>query len=136
MKELVLVWRQAWYFPMQLLKLIHLVPVRIIFQARCITVKYNSATIGIEENKIEECFPVYPNPANSEIIIQPKEFKENYTLNISDISGRIILFKNISSSNKTIIETNEFADGIYFISAKTESGKLFCSKKIIVQHKN
>jgi hypothetical protein len=77
---------------------------------------------------------VYPNPANEEVIISSKETSEDYFMIFCDLTGRTIYsLKNISGE-KSIINTSDFENGIYFLSVETANGKIISQKKIVVQH--
>lgn len=80
----------------------------------------------VTENFKQQIFNVYPNPVKNVLTITAKE---NLFYAIYDISGRKIL-ENDLLVGVQIVQLDTLESGIYFLSAKTSTGKLF-SKKII-----
>lgn len=74
-------------------------------------------------------FKIYPNPTNGyfTIISNQKEIKR---ISIIDMTGKIVLEKNIYSK-KSNIDMTSFSNGIYFIKIQTES--FIINKKIVIQ---
>ncbi len=75
---------------------------------------------------------VYPNPANSHLIIDTDDangLKKQITL--TDLSGRIIHSQN-TFSRSTLLNTEKFANGIYLITIAAQSNNI--TKKIIIRH--
>jgi len=80
---------------------------------------------GLTENSIL----IYPNPTNSTINIQ---FGSNFKgiLNLCDISGKVILTKEISTINSEF-SVKQFSAGTYFLQFASE-GKILV-KKIVIE---
>jgi uncharacterized delta-60 repeat protein len=74
-------------------------------------------------------FKLYPNPADSNLIIKSNEIIED--LKIIDINGRVLI-SNTPKTKDLIINLQQISNGIYFIKIKTNKG--FGSKKIVVKH--
>lgn len=75
---------------------------------------------------------IYPNPANSYLIIDTDDadgMKKLITL--TDLSGRIIHSQN-TFSRKTLLNTEGLANGIYLIILTAQSNNI--TKKIIIRH--
>ena len=66
-------------------------------------------------------FQIYPNPVADEFSVSGIEFHAGNTISITDLAGRILLKKNISSAEMKM-DVSDFASGIYFIELKTEKG--------------
>jgi hypothetical protein len=80
------------------------------------------------EDKTSVNFHIYPNPANSEIIIfSPRNIINS--MRIFDISGNLITSRKINS-NETKIDLSSLENGIYFICCHTENGLI--REKIVV----
>lgn len=75
-------------------------------------------TIGIQENNGKQEVMVYPNPSNSNIHLNANEEKIN-ELSIFDVSGRKMEF---NQDSKEHINISDLKPGVYFITAKTQSG--------------
>ncbi len=71
---------------------------------------------------------IYPNPANSSVTITATEADR---VVFSDISGRVVYEKAIS--NKITINTEEFENGIYFLSLLKNNIILSTEKLIVVR---
>jgi hypothetical protein len=100
--------------------------------------KYINATygcwIGVHENELEEIkFEVYPNPASSEAVISLTGLKKGrqYTLTISDISGRVYYTTFLEAYQEINIPVDALSDGIYLLNLNT--GRNIITKKLVIQ---
>jgi hypothetical protein len=75
-------------------------------------------------------FDFYPNPADQSLIINADLNKG--TVQLTDISGRIIVSQPITSK-QTTIETSQIPAGVYFIELMVENRKL-SNQKLIIAH--
>jgi hypothetical protein len=100
-----------------------------------LSVVCDSSSIGIMENPLNKCdISIYPMPFESMITFEFTKNVENMNLNLYDVYSRLIYSKNISSSNKIIIQNIKFSDGIYFYTISSNnnvinSGKIIKTKK-------
>ncbi len=104
------------------------------------TVKYRMGTFasvtGIKENREQDLFSVYPNPASDNLNIQLSSSfqKEKITVSVSTVLGNEVYSSEMDPANNIIsLTTKNFADGIYFI--KVQSGTTMGTKKIIINTK-
>ncbi len=74
-------------------------------------------------------FSIYPNPANDVVNIDLEENKEWDRLQLIDVSGKVVIDKNITSNSITL-NTSELDRGVYFINLIGEQKKE--SKKLIL----
>ncbi len=74
----------------------------------------------VNENEQLKNISVFPNPFDNQITI---DFKNNQVSNfsVSDIQGRILVFKNLSNENNFTINTSLFESGIYFLRINSAS---------------
>jgi endonuclease I len=80
---------------------------------------WGSTTGSYDFKNNSESFGVYPNPASDELNINyTGNFTKDMTLTISDMSGRIVLEKDISGAQSTI-DITTINSGIYIISLNT-----------------
>ncbi|MGB1037606.1 MAG: T9SS type A sorting domain-containing protein [Bacteroidia bacterium] len=73
----------------------------------------------------------YPNPANNYVNINT-EIKGNYTLNIYNITGSVVLTTEGSNSESIRVNTSELMNGNYFVEVIGDNQKAVT--KIVVQH--
>ena len=86
--------------------------------------------------KQQGVFKAYPNPATDVIYIQhlPGFETQPCELQLTDITGKIIMQQKLINQEVTyILSTENFANGIYFLSLKTASG-LVQTEKVIIAH--
>ncbi|MFM9946142.1 MAG: T9SS type A sorting domain-containing protein, partial [Bacteroidia bacterium] len=77
-------------------------------------------------------FAVYPNPANSQIVIENLDFKKlasKYV--ISDINGSLLMEDSFSETK--LIDINELSSGFYFISIYNLNGEVLERTKVSVK---
>lgn len=82
----------------------------------------------IDSSGESNLFDVYPNPFNSTVTIKGS-FEGILTYYIYDISGRLILTKNLNSNKSFDIDLNLLESGTYILSI--ENGSLLSSAKIV-----
>ena len=76
-------------------------------------------------------FTIYPNSASETIIIKvSNQLSPFSTLQITDVSGKIILELNISST-ETVIDISNYPSGIYFVKLTIDGRQL--TEKFIKQ---
>jgi Secretion system C-terminal sorting domain len=91
-----------------------------------------------EELRIEEGMKVWPNPAQNMLNIQilpllppsPQRGKE-VRLAITDVLGRVV-YEEVVVGETISLDVSVWANGMYFVSLKTEKGIVF-SKKVIIE---
>lgn len=74
------------------------------------TLNSGSGIITNEMNKLV----LYPDPASDEVYITIPLNDSQYKLEITDVTGRIILRKTINGGDGCRIDLRKFADGMYF----------------------
>jgi photosystem II stability/assembly factor-like uncharacterized protein len=95
--------------------------------------KTTSGGVGTEEITAEEPFRVYPNPATEFIVVERRNPEHDHCeFIISDIFGRKILSGKMGMSTGYKLNVNDFASGIYFLTMKSDYGKVV--KKFVIQH--
>ncbi|NNE33135.1 MAG: T9SS type A sorting domain-containing protein [Winogradskyella sp.] len=81
--------------------------------------------LGVKENT-EDMFSIYPNPVISDITIQLK-YKDSTTVEVFDILGKRIIFKNINET--TILNMRSLRSGVYIL--KISQGIKSISKRLL-----
>ena len=88
-------------------------------------------TNGVNSNFLyEKNIIVYPNPVNNELNLYSLPENENCDISICDISGRIIYSGNSNRVKSLSLDTNNFDQGIYFLTISNRLMKF--EKKICI----
>lgn len=85
--------------------------------------------LSLEDITDNESFTVYPNPANGQFTIATS--KEDLTISISDMNGRIVKQIQLSGSI-TAVDCTEMKPGIYFVQA-VKQGQIIQTNKLIIE---
>ena len=80
---------------------------------------HNTSTVGVDEPvSLTSLFQLYPNPAQSSIIIEPGTSVEIH-YQILDISGREIMNGSVRDGSKTRLDLSSLRSGLYLIRGET-----------------
>ncbi len=86
---------------------------------------------SIIERDINNSFKIHPNPSKNNLIIEHTNNDYNeLTVEIYSSLGKLELVNKVNSFEKTIINTDDIPQGIYFISIKNKQ-EIIASKKWI-----
>lgn len=92
-----------------------------------------SIPIGIQEQSLFDNFNIYPNPTNQyAILVFENSKKENCTLTLYDIHGRLVLIITDITTDKVTIETKSMTSGFYFLQLRTNK-QIIRTGKLIVE---
>ena len=86
-------------------------------------------------DELRNAASVYPNPANTELVIEWKGTAATGTIQLTDLAGRTIWAGQVIGSNNEIIRisTAQLPAGIYTLLYVAEGGSVM-SEQISVQH--
>lgn len=85
---------------------------------------------GIDESNIR-AFQLFPNPFTETTTLQLEEAPANATLDIIDLSGKLLRSENISGKKQVVIERKQLSSGTYFLRiAEKDKGTAFA--KLII----
>jgi len=85
----------------------------------------NNDTTAIIENSSIEQLEVYPNPATSQVtVFVGSKSASNATIYLRNMTGAVILEKEISTNTDEVINISDLTDGIYFLSTPNGCKKL------------
>lgn len=94
----------------------------------------NTIDIFLTSNReivLEQEIEIFPNPANNYVnVILPKSQPFSYFL--VDISGKIVLIKQVEATNSIEIDMSQLLKGMYILNIKTTDNQVFV-KKIVKQ---
>ncbi|MCF6180612.1 immunoglobulin-like domain-containing protein [Lutibacter sp.] len=91
------------------------------------------STLGEEEFELSK-FKIYPNPSRiHQITIQVPNGVFEYRIKISNLLGQRVYYKNIKvgSNIKTVIKTDTFRSGVYFVQINSGNDKFV--KKLVIE---
>lgn len=76
-------------------------------------------------------FVIYPNPANSEIIVQKSN--KNYPVEVTlfDLEGKMLLKQKVENKNRNTVKIDNFSKGFYIVTVKNEEGHLSTYRLIV-----
>jgi len=95
------------------------------------TIKYFDNYVSlVEENKDENDYDVFPNPATNSINIHTSKFT-NYHLSLINMQGKEVYSSKNNKQSAQTIDISGFSKGIYIL--KMSSEKSLFNKKIIIE---
>jgi len=74
---------------------------------------------------------VYPNPASTEVVIELPEYRGLTTIQVTDLTGRTIINKSVSTVEKETLNITELRNGMYMIVAR--QGNATYNQKLTVR---
>lgn len=89
-----------------------------------------TATIGQKEQQLVQEVKVFPNPTKDQFVVQVGNEYENASIQIADISGRIVSSTKLDGTTKTVA-TQHWAPGVYFITIT--NGNAIVTERLIVE---
>lgn len=107
--------------------------VRVKDQYGCQSTLSDNYQLLITETKEDVDFSVYPNPAQDHIRLQfPKEFGTYCSIELIEISGRVIFTKS-NVINGQLLPTENIPSGTYIFRLVSDGGKIR-NKSILINH--
>jgi hypothetical protein len=88
------------------------------------------STLSTNENKTDDVWLVYPNPASNQISISNQQYEE-FGVVISDVLGKVVYSESIDSYSK--VNVSNFKNGVYLV-AIYDRGQLIQTRRIVVKH--
>jgi hypothetical protein len=94
---------------------------------------YIDSTTGIHANNLGN-FKLYPNPAKDFATLDfGQDLKENHTVMIFDMTGRVIYRKNNVTGRKLVFESANIGSGAYILSVLNSSSVEIFSTKLLLE---
>ncbi|HZG00927.1 MAG TPA: fibronectin type III domain-containing protein, partial [Chitinophagales bacterium] len=90
-------------------------------------------TDGDEESLSTAEVQLYPNPASSNVTISYPADLQRPSVNIYDVTGRMVLQQNLHPGNASVVSIKELAAGSYYVVLLENENKLGTEKLIIVR---
>jgi hypothetical protein len=96
----------------------------------------NCATVGVDPSTGINSFvagniKLFPNPVQNELMVTLND-KENHTLYLFDVSGKLQLSVALNNSNNTVATTT-LSNGVYFYQIKNETNGVAINGKLVKQ---
>lgn len=88
-----------------------------------------SGISSVQEQENYLAVNISPNPANKEFTVTAQEIISDVL--ITDIMGKIHFQSKLNNSNSVICSISDFNKGVYFVTIKTETGKIKTEKLIV-----
>ena len=80
-------------------------------------------TTGIQEMiNVRQSLSVYPNPAGDHLTIQNGS-DQNHTIYIYSLSGGLMMTMTVAGGDERVVNTSEWASGIYFLQVEGAKGE-------------
>ncbi len=100
------------------------------------TIDVSNPTTIFENTTKTATIKLYPNPANSQIIIDLKDIKEDATIVITNSIGQVVKRATLSGMNNStvVVPTSTLASGIYFLSVYATGYRIIGTEKVSIQH--
>ena len=93
---------------------------------------YTSCPLSSTEEKNDTQFTIYPNPAQKEIKIETSVTLTDAEISIYNSLGQMVKKSSNINGKKSIVETGDLSNGLYFILLKTENKQVSC--KLIIDN--
>ncbi len=75
-------------------------------------------------------FSLYPNPSKNSITISSTEASFAKQIQIFDVSGKLLISKEVSQNKRNTIDVTSLSNGVYIVNVTTTDGKNYSSKLI------
>jgi hypothetical protein len=95
-----------------------------------VSVPEDTSTISINELSELSSISLYPNPTNDIVNLKVNSKNKNWTLQMMDQTGRIIMSGKVQ--DKAAFSTKEIAAGVYFIRMTSDTNQIHTMKLMIV----
>ena len=73
---------------------------------------------------------IYPNPAQNNFVVKFSEMTTKYTVEISDLTGKVVYTTSGSDAIEVKVDRNNLGNGLYFVKVSNGS-KYFTSKLVL-----
>jgi hypothetical protein len=95
-----------------------------------VSVPEDTSTISVNEISEISTISLYPNPTNDMVNLKVNSKNKNWTLQLMDQTGRIILSGKVQ--DKAAFSTKEISSGVYFIRMTSDTNEIHTMKLMVV----
>ena len=82
---------------------------------------WNATGIFTPKSASTNSLRIYPNPASTEVMVELPEFSGVTSIEVRDLTGKLLLSKNAISMEKEIVNVSELNKGMYIMVARQGS---------------
>lgn len=102
----------------------------LYFCRTTVVYKISDSSLGVA-NFSENGFSMFPNPANAEVSIRNISGKTLTQFNLYDLSGKLLMQKNLDNIETNTIQTGSLQSGLYVATVEDSGGARYSSKLTI-----
>lgn len=102
----------------------------LYFCRSTVVYKISDSSLGVS-NFSENGFAMFPNPAHSEVSIRNTSGKLLIRFSLYDLSGKLLLQKNLDSIETNVVQTGALQSGLYVTTVEDANGARYSSKLTI-----
>ena len=105
---------------------------RMLAYYNAIASQFTTTALANEEF-LQASFNIYPNPSKGSFNIEFKDFVNNYSVEVFDVTGKTIYENNFDQSSNLVqaINLQNTTSGVYFINVKSDKG--IVTKKLVIE---
>jgi len=92
---------------------------------------WNVTSIFTPKSTLVNSLRIYPNPASTEVMVELPEFSGVTSIEVRDLTGKLLLSKNAISMEKEIINVSQLRKGMYIMVAR--QGNATYNQKLTVR---
>ena len=93
---------------------------------------YNST--GLDDLPDFTAVRAYPNPATSGVTVEyDRSLASQASLVIKNLTGAVVSRQSLSETGKSYVNLSDFRSGVYFYGLEDKSGRMLCTKKLLVK---
>lgn len=86
----------------------------------------DSVNVGINDVDVEMGLNLYPNPSSGLVNIEFNNVKDNSTVSVIGIDGKVVANQNVAANtNSLYLNLNELQSGIYFVRLQNNKGTAY-----------
>ena len=85
---------------------------------------------SISDNISSSSIALYPNPANNQFTVDLGGNNQKVKVTVSDITGKTMYATNASGTEKLVVDTKGFEEGIYVV--KIQAGDFIGTKRLVI----
>lgn len=98
-----------------------------------IYVQYYNST-GLDDLPDFTAVRAYPNPATSGVTVEyDRSLASQASLVIKNLTGAVVSRQSLSETGKSYVNLSDFRSGVYFYGLEDKSGRMLCTKKLLVK---